>query len=193
MTAARLIETEATSENCSRRTPDDCRNFFRSHHRHSISSCSFRCSFAVNQDYPCGWAASSHDRPGSPPLPDSRAGASASLIADRPPQSAPSAAVESKAVGYCLYRSKTPTAAKQNPICSSCEQINSKPIVGTGCVDDLVEDGADYYYVVTAINANGRISSSSNETPAQIPRNQSVAKSVPASTYPACREPQALP
>ena len=105
--------------------------------------------------------------------------------------SAPSSAFESKAVGYCLYRSQTPKAAKQNPICSRCEQINFKPIAGIGCVDDLVEDGADYYYVVTAISANGKISSSSNETSARIPRNKEALKSVSTSSYPACREPVA--
>jgi hypothetical protein len=105
--------------------------------------------------------------------------------------SVPSAAFESKAVGYCLYRSKTAKAAKQNPICGSCERINSNPIIGTGCVDDLVEDGAEYYYVVTAINASGKISASSNETPARIPRNKEALKSVAAGSYPSCREPAA--
>jgi hypothetical protein len=92
-----------------------------------------------------------------------------------------------KAVGYCLYRSKTPLAAKQNPRCANCEQINSMPIIGTGCVDNIVEDGAAYYYVVTAINAAGKISSSSNETPAPIPNTKAAAGSVPASSYPSCR------
>jgi hypothetical protein len=101
--------------------------------------------------------------------------------------SAPSGAFESKTVGYCLYRSKTPKAAKQNPTCGSCERINAKPIAGTGCVDDLVEDGADYYYVVTAINASGKISSSSNETPARIPPGEKPASSVPPASYPVCR------
>lgn len=92
-----------------------------------------------------------------------------------------------KAVGYCLYRSKTPQAAKQNPRCTNCEQINSMPIAGTGCVDNLVEDGAAYYYVVTAINAAGKISFSSNETPAPIPNTKAAVSSVPASSYPSCR------
>jgi len=59
--------------------------------------------------------------------------------------SAPSANSESKAVGYCLYRSKKQNAAKQTPTCRDCEQINSIAIAGTECVDDLVEDGAIYY------------------------------------------------
>ena len=103
--------------------------------------------------------------------------------------SIPSSNVESEAVGYCLYRSKTANAAKRNPTCSSCEQINSIPIVGTGCVDDLVEDGAAYYYVATAINANQKISSSSNETPAQIPLGKQPSSAGPAGSYPRCREP----
>lgn len=105
--------------------------------------------------------------------------------------SVPSSAFESKAVGYCLYRSKSQKLAKQNPTCNHCERINSRPIIATGCVDDLVEDGADYYYVVAAIGASGTISSSSNETAARIPRTKESSKSVPASSHPACREPAA--
>ena len=101
--------------------------------------------------------------------------------------SAPAANSGSAAVGYCLYRSKTQNAAKLNPRCGNCEPINSVPIVGTGCVDDLVEDSAAYYYVVTAINAKGEISSSSNETPAQVPPNKGKANSVPVGSYPLCR------
>jgi len=91
-------------------------------------------------------------------------------------------------VGYCLYRSKTQSAAKKNPTCSDCEQVNPTPVVGTGCLDDLVEDGAAYYYVVTAITDKGNPSSSSNETPAVIPANQSASTSS-ANTYPLCRAP----
>lgn len=101
--------------------------------------------------------------------------------------SIPSANPDSTAVGYCLYRSKKRKAAKQNPTCSDCEQINSIPIAGTGCVDDLVEDGAAYYYVATAINANERISSSSNETTARIPLNKPASSSGPVGSYPRCR------
>lgn len=93
-----------------------------------------------------------------------------------------------KAVGYCLYRSQKQNAAKQNPTCSVCEQINLTPVVGTGCVDDLVLDGTTYYYVVTAINADTRISSSSNETLAPIPPN-APAGSASAGSYPLCRAP----
>jgi hypothetical protein len=97
------------------------------------------------------------------------------------------------AVGYCLYRSQKEQAAKQNPRCAECEQINRTPIVGVGCVDDLVTDSANYYYVVTAINANGDISSSSNETPARIPANKAPAGPAPQGSYPLCRAPAATP
>jgi hypothetical protein len=100
--------------------------------------------------------------------------------------SSPSSDPERKVVGYCLYRSTTQNAAKQEPTCPNCEQINKIPITGTGCVDDLVKDGAQYYYVVTAINAGGSISSSSNETPAQIPSTK-AAGSVTVASYPLCR------
>jgi hypothetical protein len=101
--------------------------------------------------------------------------------------SAPAANSDSLAVGYCLYRSKTQNAAKHNPRCGDCEQINSTPIVGTGCVDHLVEDAAAYYYVVTAINGKGEISSSSNETPAQVPANKGAPSSILGNSYPLCR------
>ena len=101
--------------------------------------------------------------------------------------SSPSSDPEKKAVGYCLYRSDKQNAAKQNSTCSDCEQINSIPIAGTGCVDDLVKDGATYYYVVTAINAGGRTSPSSNETPAQVPSTKEAGGSVTVASYPLCR------
>jgi hypothetical protein len=106
---------------------------------------------------------------------------------------APSLDSERNAVGYCLYRSQTKKAAKRNPRCVECEQINRTPIVGVGCVDDLVADSATYYYVVTAINTNGNISSSSNETPARIPSNQKPAGPAPKGSYPLCRATVASP
>jgi len=72
-------------------------------------------------------------------------------------------------VGYCLYRSKKQGAAKQNPECADCEQINAQPIPATTCADDLVEDDTVYYYVVTAVSATGRVSLASNETIAPVP------------------------
>jgi len=101
--------------------------------------------------------------------------------------SVPAPGPDGKAVGYCLDRSQTPNAAKLNPLFSVCEQINPNPVVGTACVDDLVLDNATYYYVVTAINASKRISSSSNETPAPIPPGNQPAKPGSATSYPFCR------
>jgi len=102
--------------------------------------------------------------------------------------SAPSPRPQDNPVGYCLYRSQTQNAAKKNPTCSICEQINPVPVVGTACVDDLVLDGAHYYYVATAINSAGTLSVSSNETPAPIPAKQSSI-APPANSYPLCRAP----
>lgn len=95
----------------------------------------------------------------------------------------------SAAVGYCLYRSAKKNAAKKNPTCKDCEQVNRVPIppVGPreGCIDDLVADGAQYYYVVAAINAKGSLSSASNEIPVRIPSAHSVKPS--PSQLPLCR------
>jgi hypothetical protein len=100
--------------------------------------------------------------------------------------SAPSTDPTRQAVGYCLYRSGTQNVAKQDAKCSLCEQINQKPISSTACIDDLVQDGATYYYVATAINGNGDPSSLSNDTLAEIPSTAQVKGSVNAS-YPRCR------
>ncbi len=101
--------------------------------------------------------------------------------------SAPSPNAESNAVGYCLYRSKKRNAAKQKPTCKNCEQINPIPIVNTSCVDDVVEDGATYYYVVTAINAKGTSSSPSNEARARIPSKKQRSVAAGSLSAPACR------
>ena len=60
-------------------------------------------------------------------------------------------------------------------------------IAGTGCVDDLVEDGAIYYYVVTAINSQRNPSSSSNAIPIQIPASKESANPVSVRSDPLCR------
>lgn len=111
--------------------------------------------------------------------------------------SVPSNGPDSAAVGYCLYRSKIKHAAKQNPVCQECEQVNRVPIPPTSglqnCVDDLVADSTRYYYVVTAINSKGSLSSASNEIPVPVPGARSVKPSQ-AGTLPLCRtaiQPQA--
>ena len=105
--------------------------------------------------------------------------------------SAPSSNPDSTAVGYCLYRSQKKKVAKKNPTCSECEQINSIPVVGTTCVDDLVQDGATYFYVATAISRSGQLSSSSNEITVLIPRSRQSAALPSAASPPFCRGGQA--
>jgi len=90
-------------------------------------------------------------------------------------------------VGYCLYRSQKRKVAKRNPTCSECEQINSIPVTGTTCVDDLVRDGATYFYVATAINRSGQLSSPSNEITAVIPHGKQSARPTSAASPPFCR------
>jgi hypothetical protein len=101
--------------------------------------------------------------------------------------SPPSALPEDNAVGYCLYRSQIKGAARDYANCRACEQINPVPVMGTRCVDDLVQDSALYYYVVTAITADERRSSSSNEIPVPIPAGNQPAKMVPPPPAPSCR------
>ena len=107
--------------------------------------------------------------------------------------SAPSMQAISNPVGYCLYRSKKkglPKMALANPNvrCGGCEQVNQVPVVGVGCIDDLVEDNTTYYYVVTAISAAGSISSASAEAVSIIPLHKSSSTAFP-SAYPSCRVP----
>jgi hypothetical protein len=98
--------------------------------------------------------------------------------------SAPSTRPQDNAVGYCLYRSQKQNTAGKNATCTQCEQINSVPVTLTGCVDDFVQDGATYYYVVTAISSGRQLSSSSNEIPVVIPQNKPGGGT---SSYPFCR------
>ena len=113
--------------------------------------------------------------------------------------SAPSGDSNSAAVGYCLYRSKVRGAAKKNPVCKDCEQVNRIPVPTSisrtrpGCIDDVVADSARYFYVVTAINSKSILSAPSNEIPVRIPDGHSVKPSQPG-TLPLCRaapQPQA--
>jgi hypothetical protein len=101
--------------------------------------------------------------------------------------SASSARPEDNAAGYCLYRSKKKDVAKKNATCGECEQVNPVPVVGTGCVDDLVQDGAVYYYVVSAMNAKRQTSSASNEILVAIPASKQAVSSTSAGSYPLCR------
>jgi hypothetical protein len=100
--------------------------------------------------------------------------------------SAPSTDPGSAAFGYCLYRSKIRHLAKKNPVCKDCEQVNRVPIQSTGCLDDVVLDSTQYYYVVAAINLKGTLSAASNEIPVSIPSAHSVKPAQP-SQLPLCR------
>jgi hypothetical protein len=93
---------------------------------------------------------------------------------------------ESGAVGYCLYRSKKQSAAHKNPTCATCEQVNAVPVASLSCIDNLVEDGVTYYYVVTAINSSSRISSASNEVKVPVRRDHEK-KSASGNSPPLCR------
>ena len=89
--------------------------------------------------------------------------------------------------GYCIYRSTTQYAAKQDPLCPACERVNLVPVKGVSCIDALVDDHTTYHYVVTAINGVGSISSSSNEAIAPVREHPN---SIPLSSPPppSCRE-----
>ncbi len=102
--------------------------------------------------------------------------------------SAPAKDSASAVVGYCLYRSpsKYRPELKKDARCKDCEQINRVPLVTTGCVDDVVADKAEYYYVVTAINANSVLSAPSNDIFVPIPSAGTV-KPPQSSTLPLCR------
>jgi len=103
--------------------------------------------------------------------------------------SAPSSNPRNNAVGYCLYRTTIKDAAKKIPNCSNCEQINFTPVSGTNCVDDRVQNGKTYYYVVAAISPRRELSISSNQAVAVIPQNRKKLDPDSSSSYPLCRGP----
>lgn len=94
--------------------------------------------------------------------------------------SAPADAKHAAAAGYCIYR-----GAKHKD--TAPVLVNSIPFPGTSCMDDVVENGKKYYYVVRAISATGIASISSNEAVASIPRGERRNPSSGASA-PSCRE-----
>lgn len=99
--------------------------------------------------------------------------------------SAPADSKHAAAVGYCIYRSTT----RKDP---SPELVNSIPLPGTTCMDDLVENGKKYYYVVRAISAKRITSVISNEAPAPIPTGNKRNRSFSGSSTPLCREPTSV-
>jgi hypothetical protein len=106
--------------------------------------------------------------------------------------STPSPGPQDSAVGYCLYRSEKKGAAKQNANCRDCEQVNRVPIAAIRCVDDVVKNGATYYYVVTAINAKGKLSLPSNEVVAAVPAGKQSLNSASTGSFSVCRGPTSL-
>jgi hypothetical protein len=90
------------------------------------------------------------------------------------------------AAGYCLYRSRTKGIPKRLSDCKDCQLVTEKSILGTGCIDDRVEEKATYYYVVTAATLNKSISLASNEATASVRLNDNP-QAVPKSSYPFCR------
>jgi len=91
-----------------------------------------------------------------------------------------------KTVGYCVYRRKKPSIPSKVSQCTDCQVVSEVSIAGTGCIDDRVEDNSTYYYVVTAANQAGVISSASNEATAAIPLKENP-NPPPASSYPVCK------
>ncbi len=92
------------------------------------------------------------------------------------------------AFGYCLYKSQTKIAPQLGLICSQCEPLNSAPVKGTSCVDDIVANGVTYSYVVRAVDAQGNPSGWSNVAAAPIPSsNQTSATPTSSPQPPLCR------
>jgi len=101
--------------------------------------------------------------------------------------SAASANASHTPAGYCLYRRKKPGIPKDVLKCSDCELLNTIAFADTACVDDQVQDGTTYYYVVTFLVApppKTPMSLASNEAVAPIPPGQNAKSN--ASRYPLC-------
>jgi hypothetical protein len=67
-------------------------------------------------------------------------------------------------IGYNVYRKTTAGSSYDDK-----NKVNSAPLLGTKCVDILVEAGQTYFYVTKAISASGAVSSPSNEVKTVIP------------------------
>jgi len=95
--------------------------------------------------------------------------------------SAPPDAKHSAAIGYCIYRG---APGDPNP-----GLINSTPLPGTSCIDDLVANGGSYRYVVRAISASGIASVTSNPVTVGIPPTGASKSPITAASPPLCRGP----
>ena len=93
--------------------------------------------------------------------------------------SAPADSKHAAAVGYCIYRGLIPK--DPTPVL-----LNTTPVPGTTCADDLVVNDKKYYYVVRAISDQGETSIISNEAPAAIPKHSDPSTS--RISPPLCRE-----
>jgi len=89
--------------------------------------------------------------------------------------------------GYCLYRSVKKIPAKIDVKCLACERINTTPIPGTSCVDNLVQDGKKYFYGAAAIDQNQQLSTTSNQPLVVIPSTPQPVGNPPPGSYPDCR------
>lgn len=104
-----------------------------------------------------------------------------------------SSGLNDQSVGYCVYRSGDAITAHDLEHCLNCGRLNRRPILGTGCLDTQVKDGATYHYVAGATRFGSRVIQLSNMTTAFIP---STAQSKqPQSGYPLCQleSPSPLP
>lgn len=105
--------------------------------------------------------------------------------------SSSSSGLNDQSVGYCLYRSGDSITAHDLDHCLNCGRVNRRPIIGTGCLDTQVKDGATYYYVAGATRFGSRVIQLSNMTTAFIP---STAQSKqPESGYPLCQVESSSP
>src|ERR1700685_3409408 len=95
--------------------------------------------------------------------------------------SAPPDPKHSAAIGYCIYRG---APGDPNP-----GLINSTPLPGTSCIDDLVAHGGSYRYVVRAISAGGTTSVTSNPATVGIPPTGTSKSPISAASPPLCRGP----
>ncbi len=95
--------------------------------------------------------------------------------------SAPPDAKHSAAIGYCIYR-----GAPDDP---SPGLINSTPLPGTSCIDDMVANGGQYSYMVRAISAGGATSVTSNPASVSIPPKGASKSPLSAASPPLCRAP----
>jgi len=122
---------------------------------------------------------------GSSPVPESPQSKGGHKVILSWRASAPADSKHAAAVGYCVYRG---TKREAPPT----ELMNSSPFPGTQCMDDFVENGNKYYYVVRAINAKGVTSVTSKPVAAAIPRMPRSNPDASGDSAPLCRLPASV-